>query len=253
MEIDPVAKAFQRSFTALANTLPATITTMTVLMKPTTPTQVDLSDLETQFNTPTTKALVSEITGDPKDINLKPTVFHNSLIFKCRAKEAVKLFTNGNMHVTGVQDLTDAVALADVLSNLTNQICDTQPYGSSPEFTYEVQMINLCYQIPSLQTPQKLDLSKLLTLLTSNTPYSAFYNTERHAGIILRAPTFTLLIFQSGKIILSSIQNSTQLEDAKIFIQNSVNELAEQCVVTEAQPLWSKKRKFDYSQYLVLK
>ena len=248
--MDADAMALMQEFRNAAAQVPATLTTMTILIKVVEDApsiNLDLQDIKDRFLSEATQRLIKHITGDPQEIRLiSKKVFHNALTFKCCDKQAVKIFTNGNMHMTGIKDIMDAVCLADVFAEIID--C----YGSSPKFAFDIQLANFCHVLSDV-APNRLDLSKLASALKSKTPYSTFYNTERHAGVIIRAVDFTLLVFDSGNTIISSLKTPQELQLAGEFIKAHLAPLAKECVVAASLCTTSHKRKFDYAQYLVLK
>ena len=247
--MDAEAVSLMQEFRNTAAQVPATLTTMTILIKVADASSInlDLQEIKEYFLSEASQRLIKHITGDPQEIRLiSKKVFHNALTFKCCDKQAVKIFTNGNMHMTGIKDIMDAVCLADVFSTILN--C----YGSSPKFAFDIQLANFCHILADI-APNRLDLSKLESALKSKTPYSTFYNTERHAGIIIRAVDFTLLVFDSGNTIISSLKTPQELQLAGEFIKTHLAPLAKECVVAASLCTPTHKRKFDYAQYLVLK
>ena len=246
--MDDQAVALMQEFNSAAALLPATLTTMTVLIRVATPVSLDLQNIKNEFMSDAGQQLIQQITRGSNDIQLtSKEVFNNSLIFKCRGKEAVKVFTNGNMHMTGIKDLMDAVCLADVFAAMIKS------YGASPDFSFVIQLANFCHTLADIAPSSKLDLGKLESHLRSRTPYATFYNTERHAGVIMRAPAFTLLTFESGKTIISSVTTPEELKEAGDFIKEHLTPLAQQCTVAVSLGATTRKRKFDYNQYLLLK
>lgn len=239
-----------QEFRNAAAQVPATLTTMTIFIKvadESSSINLDLQSVKDNFLSEAGQRLIQHITGDPHEIRLiSNKVFHNALTFKCCDKQAVKIFTNGNMHMTGIKDIMDAVCLADIFAEIIN--C----YGSAPKFAFDIQLANFCHVLANI-APNRLDLSKLESALKSKTPYSTFYNTERHAGIIIRAVDFTLLVFDSGNTIISSLKKPQELQQAGEFIKAHLAPLAIECVVAASLCTSTHKRKFDYSQYLVLK
>jgi TATA-box binding protein (TBP) (component of TFIID and TFIIIB) len=247
--MDDEAISLMQEFRNTAAQVPATLTTMTILIKVADASSInlDLQNIKDDFLSEASQRLIKHITGDSEEIRLiSKKVFHNALTFKCCDKQAVKIFTNGNMHMTGIKDIMDAVCLADVFAAIIG--C----YGPSPRFAFDIQLANFCHVLADI-SPNRIDLSKLESALKSKTPYSTFYNTERHAGIIIRAVDFSVLVFDSGNTIISSLTTPQELQLAGEFIKAHLAPLAQECVVEASLYSPTHKRKFDYAQYLVLK
>jgi hypothetical protein len=121
---------------------------------------------------------------------------------------------------------------------------------------FEIQLMNLYFRLPSMVDGKVLRLVDVLNYLRKHSDFAVSYNNERHAGIIVRSPTFTLLIFDTGNVIICSIKEASQLVEAREFIQNKVFLLPEKFQMDKE--CVSRKRtrdntEFDYSKYLVLK
>lgn len=271
------ATKFMQQIHTIAETIPATISTITVLLVLNEP--LNLHKILEDFNTPQIKIFLQEVTGDENSIyTSSKRPFNNSLVFKCKGiptdnntvldKQAVKVFCNGNLHITGVKTITDALYLGDVFVTMVELMYGGT--GASNMFTFskfEVQMVNLYFQLPfpssgssNANKPQLLDLNKVMEHLQHHTPFFVSYNTERHAGVIIKAVEFTLLIFNSGNVIISSIKEPSQLEAVRDFIQESVvrlptlpNTLVDKPSLLNRRYMKRPQEGFDYSKYVVLK
>lgn len=243
--------------------IPAKITTMTVFIEfeALNIEFLNLQRIQEGFKKQEVVDIISSITGDPTSIVLsKRRTFFNSLVFKCRDKESVKLFCNGNIHVTGVKTILDAIALGDIFAFLINSIYvitegrRDKPYDIPIKYKYDIQLINLAYAIPGITKKQKMDLERVQTELKSKTPFSVSYNTERHAGVILRAPEFSILVFESGNVIISSIKTVEQVCQVADFVTGFINPLPDVCKLSlDSQTVGHMKKGFDYKSYLLLK
>lgn len=264
------ATKFMQQIHTIAETIPATVSTMTILLVLNQP--LNLQKILEQFTTGTIQTFLSEVTGDAKSIyTSSKRSFNNSLVFKCKGvptdnnttldKQAVKVFCNGNVHITGVKNITDALYLGDLFITMIELMYGGN--GASNMFTFsrfEVQLVNLYFQLPLLSSDKLLNLTKVMLYLQQNTPYFVCYNTERHAGVIVKAVEFTLLIFSSGNVIISSIKQASQLQVVRDFIQEHVICLSSRTDTLVDKPLllgnkYIKRPKpnFDYNKYIVLK
>lgn len=236
---------------------------------------LDLTKILEAFEMEDIQKFIFDVTGDSKAIyTSSKRTFNNSIVFKCRNvptddgtvldKQAVKVFCNGNVHITGVKRIQDALYLGDVFVTMIELIYGGD--GLSKMFSFkgfDVQLINLYFQVPlsssnsDCEKAQVLDLVKVKEYLQRETPYYVCYNTERHAGVIVKAVEFTLLVFDTGNVIISSIKQPSQLAVVRDFIKEHIiglpncGALIEKSVVKYACK--KPKRDFDYGQYLVLK
>lgn len=234
---------------------------------------LNLNKILEMFSSETIQSFLLEVTGDTQSIytsSRRP--FNNAVVFKCKGvptdnntildKQAVKIFCNGNVHITGVKNITDALYLGDLFATMIELMYGG--IGGSYRYTFsrfEVQLVNLYFQLHLVDSNDKLlNLSKVMQYLQNNTPYYACYNTERHAGVIVKAVEFTLLIFSSGNVIISSIKEPSQLEVVRDFIQEHIICLPSQTDMIVDKPLLlcnshhkRPKPDFDYNKYIVLK
>jgi hypothetical protein len=200
--------------------------------------------------------------------------FHNAVVFKTKGveddgrvlgKQSVKIFCNGNMHITGVRNLCDALYLADVFSTIVELIYGGNgAQGFFEICDYQIQLINFYLIIPTTKENTLLDLNKVCNVLKCNTPYFVSYNTERHAGVIVKAVDFTLMVFDSLNVLISSIKNVEQLVIARDFIKSHVFTLVDSgCCLDESYELIcpnpkrnrhkNEHNKFDYGLYIMLR
>jgi len=261
----------------IVDDLPATISTMTILVK------LDFEDdfrwnlemILKEFSAELVQQFIQDVTGTRETIfTSAKKQFHNSIVFKTKGvptshghvlnKQSVKIFCNGNMHITGVKDVRDALYLASIFTTMIELIYGgTGISGMFSVKSYDVQLINLYLTIPTHMdvvggNKKVLNLHKVREVLQETTPYYACYNTERHPGVIIKAVDFTMMVFDSFNVLISSIKSVEQLEAARSFLKEHVFSLVnvDGCC-TEVALNNSKKCKvdssFDYSKYVVLK
>jgi len=271
-ELTENAQRFMDDIWGVAKGIDATISTMTVMVKfADDGFKLNLERVLSGFLDENVQVFIKEVCGSTEAITTsgkKP--FRNSIVFRTKgipveggrvlAKQSVKIFCNGNMHITGVKDVRDALYLADVFSTLLELV-----YGGNGGLglfemaCYDVQLINLYLTIPCLKDEKKkgLDLRKVQEVLTKKAPYYVCYNTERHPGIIVKAVDFTLMIFDSLNVLISSVKSVEQLVSAKEFVTGCVFPLIDVDGCCVDKPLNVSGRKpdtaFDYSKYIMLK
>lgn len=268
------ATKFMEEVEEIASTIPAVISTMTVLIvldsvDSSERMPLDLTKILEAFETDEIQQFISDVTGDSKAIyTSSKRTFNNSIVFKCRNvptedgtvldKQAVKVFCNGNVHITGVKRIQDALYLGDVFVTMIELMYGGDGLSKMFSFkSFDVQLINLYFQVPLSLSDKVLDLVKVKEYLQRETPYYVCYNTERHAGVIVKAVEFTLLVFDTGNVIISSIKRPSQLAVVRDFIKEHIIGLPNCGTLVEKEVLKygckRPKRDFDYSQYLVLK
>jgi TATA-box binding protein (TBP) (component of TFIID and TFIIIB) len=265
------AEEFMEKLHQVSDKLPVKLSTMTVLV--TTTCTSFLDSLLNVFKSSEIQSFVRDVTGDESNITMSPkqNAFLNSILFTCNnictdhgtqlVKQSIKVFCNGNMHITGVKCIKDALYIADVFSTMIELVCGGNGVSEMFNITgFDIQLINYCYTLPSIPVGHIICLNTLYSFFTKNTSYYAAYNTERHSGIIVKAPHFCVLIFASGNIILSSIKTPEQLDEAYSFSDSFMKEYAISCIIKDtfqknernSKKLNCKSGSFDYGKYLVL-
>ena len=266
-ELQKQGKEFMTEILSIASQIPAQISTITISIK--IDKKFNLAKITDGFEISKIKDFIYEVTGSKQSIEIsRKKLFNNSIIFKCSNipteedghildKQAVKVFCNGSLHITGVKNITDALYLAEVFTTMIELIYGGD--GVSGMFQilgFEIQLMNFYFMLPGMVDDKVLRLVDVLTYLRKNSRYAVSYNNERHAGIIIRSPTFSLLIFDTGNVIICSIKEISQLIEAKQFIQEKLLILTEQFVIDKEHMAKRQKKEhtgFNYAQYLVLK
>lgn len=234
-----------------------TLTTMTVLL--TLNAEVCLETVIAKMKDQRIIDFICAVLGAEDKLYISNTrkSFNNCVVFKYQGSQAVKVFCNGNLHITGVKSLMDAMDIGEIFTTLLELVYDGT--GVDDVFKvvrFDVQLVNFCYKFKEIAPKDVLCLGALLKALRKHTPFYVSHNSEHHAGVILKAPSFTVIIFESGNIILSSLKTAEQLKEAHSFILDFMAAHLEACCVPKPEvPIKGKgKRKyFDYSSYLVLK
>lgn len=270
-EIHKQSDEFMKSIIDIASTIPAKVSTITIAVKTDTD-NFDLTQIQTQFNKSNIQDFIYQVTGDKSNIIISTKKqFNNSIIFKCNNipteedgyimdKQSVKVFCNGSLHITGVKKIRDALYLAEVFITMIELIYGGNGCcGMFNIVRFEVQLINLYLKLPGMMDDKSnvLVLVDVLKKLRGTTFYSVSYNNERHAGVIVRSPTFSLLIFDTGNVIICSIKEPSDLTEAKSFVQDKVFPLTDDCITKRDCSVCKKNKKdnkdFDYAKYLILK
>lgn len=267
-ELKKQGDAFMTDIMSIASQIPAQISTITISIK--LDKELNLTRIISEFESSIVKDFMYAITGNKKSIEISDKKqFNNSIIFKCNNipvdndghfldKQAVKVFCNGSLHITGVKNIKDALYLAEVFTTMIELIYGGD--GVSDMFKileYDIQLMNFYFKLPGMVDGKVLRLVDVLNYLRNNTKYAVSYNNERHAGIIIRSPTFSLLIFDTGNVIVCSIKETSQLVEAKVFVQNILFSLPGKFGMNKESICRKRHKKddndFDYSRYLVLK
>jgi TATA-box binding protein (TBP) (component of TFIID and TFIIIB) len=176
-------------------------------------------------------------TKDPNKVKKKKDNFQNQVSVRIRIRRDryihVKLFNNGSMQVAGCKSVSNLVEVMTILCKklLTYKFAyDTvlkktikKVYVSSPNFVVVSRITELSIRLinTSFHVGFMIDRVPLYTLLLEK-GYGTTYDPMSHAGINLKyvigADSISILIFESGSIIITGLKNKIQMFDAYEFI-----------------------------------
>jgi TATA-box binding protein (TBP) (component of TFIID and TFIIIB) len=196
---------------------------------------------------------MNQVIGGPVIYNKNKRSFNNSIILKLPTKQSVKIFCNGTLHITGFKKVQDAVEMADMFTVLMELALGRS--GINQDFRisgFDVQLINACFCPPCFKD-QKINLTTLQKYLKEKSMFYSTYNTDRHAGVMVKAPEFTLLIFESANIIITSVKAPHQLRLAYDYINPFLETHHDMLIQDQTITNVKSTKKFDYSSYVVLK
>lgn len=147
----------------------------------------------------------------------KAAVFYNQVTIRHGTK-SVKVFNNGSMHVTGCTTPGQFLGVAAAVCALMGDTAGLVPENGDAEVRvvdFEVQMINL-----NFGAGRQLYLQGLCDACAS-LGYTASYDADVYPGLNLKLPVagqpgqrVTVLVFRSGKIIITGAKTAAQLEEA---------------------------------------
>lgn len=208
----------------------------------------------------------TEVIGSPNYVILrKPSngkCFNNCLIFDIEVPRlTMKVFCNGTLHITGVKSTASAYEISEIFVTLFELIYEGSGLTNMFMITkMEVELMNHHYKLPLMVNEMVIDLELLRTRLTEKSKYYVSYNSEHHAGVIIKAPNFTIIIFESGNIIFTSIKFPAQLQEAFGFVDEFMSAEIAKLLVPKLPAMKKAKRGrpvkengFDYGKYLVLR
>lgn len=193
-------------------------------------------------------------------------LFLNCVIFTLNIPDtkgvvSVKCFTNGNLHITGVKSIRMALTVAESFCMFFSLIDDAEsivPSYSVQDFT--VQLINAHFALDVENGGLKLD--KLFKLLLEKTEHLSMYNSDRHAGVMVKMlmdnmKTVTIIVFDTGNILICAFCSSEEYLLAWQFITSFISKHWRQIWSDRKLPhkhvSAKKKSGFDYGKYIILK
>jgi len=212
----------------------------------------------------------------PNDWELKQSNgFYNCVLLKKytdatrKHSSAVKVFSNGNLHMTGVKSIASALQLAMEISSFLSSMVATNGVEIVYSLeTFMIQMMNCCFKI-ELPEGYSICLKTLHNILMKNNDFLCIYNNDHHAGLRIKFITdvkkcpvgknnssCSIIIFHNGNVLINAFMTGIDMIKAVTFVVDTLNEQSSVVLVKEVE---NKKKKssvvasFDYTKYIVLK
>jgi TATA-box binding protein (TBP) (component of TFIID and TFIIIB) len=226
------------------------------------------------------KSLIDEVFGGQLRFYPKP---HQGVFFNCQIfimleydtttnktrKVSIKCFTNGTLHITGARVMHRAYEIAQMFCMLLELV----EGGNGMDNTYtikghNVQLINVHVNLlqPHDKSHQSINLCRVYDILQNRTLHHTTYNNDRHSGVIVKFLTnnmiyVTILIFDSGNILLCGIKSISDFREAFHFLVEFIEQYIQEIYIDTASILHSKgktkqqkgNQHFDYGKYIILK
>ena len=211
------------------------VSTMTVLVMTESPThdKIDLEKFVSFFDDPSVASMI-EVSGRP--LHAKPLAprttrtgkvkqtFYNqvSVWFTDDAsKKNIKVFRNGNLHITGEKSLARNIEIADEICMILGILFRCERYATD----FDVQMINTNFRLSvGLVLGSMRDvLSKVPSVV------KASYEPETYPGLNCKYRTSSgrdasLLIFNSGNVIITGIKDFKEFYEAYVMITGVIDD-----------------------------
>lgn len=181
--------------------------------------------------------------------------FYNCVIFK-NNNVSIKMFQNGNIHITGVKSIgegyNNCITLSEIIHIYTLTNGKNKIIKASPQI--EIQLINGCLKM-DIGDDQILCLRSMYKLLYKEFPdLIVIFDNEHHPGLRVKFPFKekmpTIIIFKSGSILINAFRKGSDLLTVNCvlfeWIQNNYKGCLREKYVIETK---KKKQKlvFDYS------
>jgi TATA-box binding protein (TBP) (component of TFIID and TFIIIB) len=188
---------------------------------------VDLEKLVEEVEHPTNElicSLLTEVMGPMKRSGAKRG-FSNCVVFKIpgegKLQQAVKVFCNGSIHVTGYKSILKAFEVCEIFAVLFDLI----EGGNGIDERYvikklDVQLVNICFVHPLVLKGMKINLHKLYDIIKKLNQYYVTFDTDRYAGVVIKAPKYTVMVFESGSIIITSVTKFADIREAYFYIDD---------------------------------
>lgn len=140
--------------------------------------------------------------------------FYNSITFNIN-NLAIKIFSNGNIHITGYSDIDNSILLVkELLKELEIEIYIDD---------FDIQLINTHYKVN-----YNINLNILkeeINKIKDNV--FASYDLERHMSVKIKLKiedrNTSIMVFYTGSILISGIKTPNELIKSFNFINNFIN------------------------------
>lgn len=217
------------------------ISTMTILVRTRPCTQgpgeedkIDLAALVACFDEPSFQPSVLGRPLNVKEPNSRVTrtgkvrkTFYNQISVWYadeNSKKNIKVFRNGNLHITGEKNPGVNIAIAKDVCRVLEQC-----FGKAREvYDFDVQMVNTNFRVSI-----GLVLARMRDAISKNPDIvKASYDPETYPGLNCKFRTDTgrdasVLVFNSGHVIITGIKKFTELLQAYAFVTKFIDDHSE--------------------------
>jgi TATA-box binding protein (TBP) (component of TFIID and TFIIIB) len=168
-------------------------------------------------------------------------------------KVAIKIFRNGNLHITGAKSINLAYDNAQTVANMLREY-DTKTCNLYEILSYKIQLMNGCVKM-LLDGEMGICLKTLHSLLCEKSSHFCIFNNDHHPGIRMKfkhhsGRSSSVMVFQGGSILFNALLSGDELIEAYQFIIGFVCEYFSDVVKASVKNTTLSKKKFDYNKYL---
>lgn len=187
--------------------------------------------------------------SDKKSTGGKKRTFQNSVIFKFSQPEkqrlnnkAVKIFCNGSLQVNGCKTLVEFLGVCGIVCDMLNLIYD----NPSPEERFAVERFDVQLMNTNFLVPHRFNLPVIYEMVKGMQNIDSEFDVSFHPAINIKymadSNEVSILVFNSGSIIITGVLTATGLLDAYTFITTFLDSnLKKNITVEQVQP--SEKRR----------
>jgi TATA-box binding protein (TBP) (component of TFIID and TFIIIB) len=167
--------------------------------------------------------------------------FYNSVTFNIN-NLAIKIFSNGNIHITGYSDIDNSINLVQEL------LKELEIEASIVDF--DIQLINTHYKV---NYNINLNILKEEINKIQNNVFAS-YDLERHMSVKIKLKignrNTSIMVFYTGSILISGIKDPIELLTSFNFINDFLNKHRDKLYYKKEIIHIKKKMKFDYKEFL---
>ncbi len=218
--------------------------------------EVDLEAISTAIETVQVQEFINETLET--ELIIKTKGFHNSLTFGFKdddngSQKAIKVFSNGGLHIAGAKNLSEAITLGQFFETLLDIIFS----NDIKMLDFSVDMINMTFQYS-----YHVDLMCVKNLIREKCGLMSNYDQDRHPGVICKffskhsCRTITIIFFRTGAMIMTGLKEPEEALEGHSFITQFMKDHKD-ALITEKDVCMPKKKrkteKYDYGSFLILK
>lgn len=185
--------------------------------------------------------IIKELLNDTVVINSNKS-FYNSVTIRYKENSkgrAIKIFRNGNLHITGFNKLEEAESIGKKTLDMFDEKARIEEV--------KIQMMNSCFRMET-----EFNLLELYEEF-KQTPHLVKYDRERHAGLQIKIGFnnrwITVIVFRTGNILITGVKSMEELE----YGYQEILRLLQPKIEDDGEPV-SKRQKidkaFDYKMFL---
>lgn len=172
-------------------------------------------------------------------------------------KVAIKLFSNGNLHITGVKNIECALEYASIISDVINNFVVDRKLSQYYITKFNVQLVNGCFKFKT--DNMKINLNLLCSKMSQVPMCSCVFNKDHHPGVrikysnTLSSKPVTIIIFESGSVLMHAFLNGDDMFNTFQFITSNFDSMSNDVLIPFVEAKKNKKKSsvpFDYAQYL---
>jgi TATA-box binding protein (TBP) (component of TFIID and TFIIIB) len=169
--------------------------------------------------------------------------FYNSVTFNIN-NLAIKIFSNGNIHITGYSDIDNSINLVETLLkelNIEASIAD-----------FDIQLINTNFKV-NYNINLNILKEEINKIAVQNNVFAS-YDLERHMSVKIKLKIgerkTSIMVFYTGSILISGIKQPAELLKSFNFIHDFLNKHRDKLYYKKEIIHIKKKMKFDYKDFL---
>lgn len=154
----------------------------------------------------------------------RPREFYNQVTLRHGTK-SIKVFRNGSMHFTGCTSLQQFTDIATAVCTMMRDVAGIEATDGSADLyivDFNIQMINL-----NFGSGKSLYLQGLRDTC-AGLGYTASYDADTYPGLNVKVPIgerrVTVLVFKSGKVIITGAKTPMELEQAHAMIASILDQ-----------------------------